>query len=88
MFSRGLEMQHWAGLKQLFVCSHPTLGVPVGAVGWVLFFYFGEGQCPSWDLTAFYCFVFHNKIYGLAQFLWLIYYEVEMPVRLYANQHN
>ena len=24
----------------------------------------------------------------LAQFLWLIYYEVEMSVRLYANQHH
>ena len=28
------------------------------------------------------------KFMVLAQFLWLIYYEVEMPVRLYANQHN
>ena len=88
MFSRGLEMQHWAGLKQLFVCRQPTLGLPVGVAGWVFFLILGKVSVLHGALPFSIVLFFIIKFMVLAQFLWLIYYEVEMSVRLYANQHH
>ena len=39
---------NYTGLKKLFVCRHPTMGLRVESVGRD-FFYFGEGQSRSKD---------------------------------------
>ena len=41
-----------AGLKKLFACRHPTLGLRVWSVG-RSFFYIGEGHSRCQGLTAF-----------------------------------
>ena len=41
-----------AGLKKLFACRHPTLGLRVGSVG-RCFFYIGEGSLAARALPLF-----------------------------------
>ena len=57
--------------------------------GWLGFFFIlGKVSLLHGALPLSIVLFFMIKFMVLAQFFWLIYYEVEMSVRLYANQHN
>ena len=76
-----------AGLKKLFACNQPTLGLQVGSVGLGFFFLFWW-RSVSFQWPYGFLLFFIIKFVFLSWFLRLIYYEVEMSVRLYANQNN
>ena len=70
----------------MFVCRHPTLVLRVGSVGRDFFLFWWRSVLFQGSYRFLLFFII--KFVFLSWFLWLIYYEVEMSLRLYADQRN